>query len=89
MTPIKFPEANTRFGPPSDLEESQCATIHAYLGKLAEGSLDGSPIVITAWKPSPEELQAMNEGAPVFLSFVGGLPPHFACTSFEIAKAIA
>lgn len=85
MTPVTFPQANARFGPPSDLAESQCMTIHAYQGKVERGSVEGSPIVVTAWKPSPQELNAMIEGSPIFLSFLGGLPPHFVTTDFQQA----
>lgn len=85
MTPVKFPEANSRFGPPPNLTEEQCGTIHAYQGRVARGSVEGSLLVVVAWKPSEAELAALNAGAPIFLSCIGGLPPHFLCTSFAEA----
>lgn len=85
MTPTKFPQANTVFGPPEDLAESQCMKIHAFLGNVHGGSVDGSPIVVVAWLPTHEELNALNMGQPIFLSVLGGLPPHFLATSFEQA----
>lgn len=60
-------------------------TIHAYQGKVNGGSVDGSQIVVTAWRPSPEEVKAIIEGSLIFLSFLGGLPPHFATTEFQQA----
>lgn len=81
MIPTHFPECNRSFGPPSDLQESQCATIKAF-----GGSCDGVPMTIVAWKPTPQELEAINGGALVYLTCIGGLPPHFLTTSFEQAK---
>lgn len=86
MTPVEFPQANTRFGPPDGLDHSQCLTIYAYAGEIAHRSaLDGAPIVVTAWKPSPEEIDRILSGEPVFLTFIGGCPPHFVCTDFDTA----
>ena len=85
MIPFKFPEANSRFGPPNDLEESQCFTIDAYQGQVNGGSVDGCQVVVTAWLTQPWELKLLSEGKPLFLSFIGGLPPHFVSMSFEEA----
>lgn len=85
MTPVHFPESNARFGPPSDLAESQCMTIHAYHGKISGGSVDGATVVVTAWKPSPEEIEKISKGSPIFISCLGGLPPHFLTTDFDTA----
>ena len=89
MTPIKFPQANVAFGPPPDLKESQCRTIHGFIGEVSQGSVEGSALVVTAWQPTPEELAELNAGGAVFLSFLGGLPPHLATTSFQAATTIA
>ena len=85
MSPHKFPEANHRFGPPEDMTESQVATIPAFVGETRVGSCDGSPCVVVAWKPDARELAALNEGAPIFLTVLGGLPPHFLSTNFQEA----
>lgn len=86
MSPVAFPEVNARFGPPPDLADSQCMTIYAYMGQVQGGSVDGSQIVVTAWKPSIEEIELMKQGQPIFLSFIGGLPPHFASLNFNTAS---
>ena len=85
MTPVSFPEANCNFKAPPDLEESQCMTIPAYKGIIERGSVEGAPIVVVAWKPSIEELEILKRGGPIFLSMLGGLPPHFLTTQFEEA----
>ncbi len=85
MTPTTFPEANATFRPPTDLEESQCRTIHAWQGTIERGSCEGVPLTVTAWKPSETELAELNAGKPIFLSCLGGLPPHFLTTDFVSA----
>lgn len=85
MTPVAFPEANAKFGAPPDLEESQCMTIKAYAGRIHGGSLDGENVVVTAWMPSPEEREMIAQGRPIFLSFIGGLPPHYPSLDFNTA----
>lgn len=83
MNPIHFAEANAKFGPPEGFEESQVQTIWACRRVTTGGGCDGALQVVTAWMPTPEELKQLNEGKPVFLSFMGGLPPHYVSTSFE------
>jgi hypothetical protein len=85
MQPVQFPEANTRFGPPPDLAESQCRTIYAHVTKANGGSCDGATVVVVAWKPTIEELAKLNSGGLIYLSCSGGLPPHFLCTDFHAA----
>ena len=85
MNPTDFPESNILFGPPGDLVESQCMTIFAYACTVVGGSVDGSKLVVTAWLPTAEELLQLNAGKPIFISFLGGLPPHFLTTEFSQA----
>lgn len=85
MTPITFPEANASFKAPADLHENQVATIMAYCGPIPGGSMDGEKMVVVAWKPDAAELEALKAGAPVFLTTLGGLPPHFLTVDFHNA----
>jgi len=86
MTATNFPEANTRYGPPPDLDANQCGTIFAYVGEVRRGSVEGARQVITAWQPDERERAAIAAGSPVFLSCLGGLPPHFLTTNFAEAN---
>ncbi len=85
MTPVAFAQANTRFGPPGDLEESQCKAVPAFRGAVQGGSVDGANVVVVAWLPAPAEVLRILHGQPIFLSCLGGLPPHFLSTTFEEA----
>lgn len=89
MSPIEFPEANCHFGPPPGMTEQQVRGVKGFLGSVMGGSMDGSTIVVVAWRPSPEDLQALNQGGAIYVSCIGGLPPHFLCTSFPEAIGVA
>lgn len=84
MTPTHPPVATKFYTAPADMEESQVGSIHTYEGIVPSGNnLEGSPFVVTAWKPNAYELRRLNEGASVFLSYLGGgLAPHFLSTTF-------
>jgi len=82
MTPIKFPEANATFNPPPDMK-GLCESVTAYCGHVEGGTNDGAKICVTAWRPTLQEIEAMRRGQPIFVSFIGGLPPHFVTTDFQ------
>ena len=82
MNPVAFQEANTTFGPPVGMDESQVAPIPAFVGVIAGGNLDGALLTVVAWKPTEEELKELNAGGSAFLSTINGLPPHYITTSF-------
>lgn len=60
-------------------------TIPAYIGKVNGGSVDGATLVVVAWRPTKAELANLVAGNPIYLSYLGGLPPHFLTTTFEEA----
>jgi len=82
MLPAQFPQANTHFKPPPGYSEEQVATIPAFVGELVGSNMDGAEVVVVAWQPSPAELELLNEGFPVFIGFLAGVPPHFVCAQF-------
>ena len=63
MTPQRFAQANTVMRRPPGWTEEQCCDVHSYVGP-APGF---DHVVITAWRPSPEELvraiEAVNRSA--------------------------
>jgi hypothetical protein len=85
MMPSNFPESNCNFSAPSDMDESQVLTIPAFKGIVNGGNLDGCPFVVVAWIPTPEEIEQLKAGQPVYLSMLGGLSPHFLTTNFKHA----
>lgn len=86
MIPQKFPAANKHFKAPPDFAESQVRTVPAYIGTIKGGSCDGQNITVVAWRPTEEELHALNEGAAVHVTWFGlGLVPHMLTTNFQEA----
>ncbi len=87
MTPTTFPEANSTYGASQGFAETQIASVEAFTGQVQSGSVDGSSVTVVAWQPNPEEVIALVYGAPIFITFMGGLPPHMLTTNF--AQAIS
>lgn len=86
MTPVKFPEANSLYGPPEGMDDSQVGRIYVCHGKNTGGNLDGTEFTVTAWQPSEEEVERIKNGSPIFLTILWeGLPPHLITTSFKDA----
>lgn len=85
MEPTDFPEANVNMNPPPDLDESQCQRIRSFVGTVPRGHLEGARVIVVAWQPSPVDIARIIGGAPVFLSVLGGLPPHSLTTTFQEA----
>jgi hypothetical protein len=85
MIPTDFEGTNAKFGAPPDMAESQVATIPVFVSTVNRGSCEGARLVVAAWKPTPDELRQLNDGNPVFLSCLGGLPPHFLTTNLAEA----
>lgn len=71
MIPVNF-EGAVEIKKPAGMTDEQCTSIWAMRGTDDEGF----PFFLTAWKPSYEDLQALNRGEPVFVKTIAnGLPP--------------
>lgn len=71
-TPTDFPQANFTFTTPVNMTKEQCGDLPVYKGI----DTHGSPIIISCWQLSPEELEAIKTTGKVYLTVVGeGTPP--------------
>ena len=70
MQPIQHPLCNDVLRRPEGMTEDQCGDL-----PIAREEIDGVPYVWSFWQPEPEELEAINEGKPVALRFVGVTHP--------------
>lgn len=87
MTPIDFNESNHRFGPPPEMNDAQCGTLFVHKGEVPSGSLEGTPIIVSCWIPTPAEREMIAEGHPIYLTILGtGQPPVALSTSFHQAS---
>ena len=51
---------------------------------MRSGNLDGAAYITVAWMPDAEDLAKLNAGNPIFLSCIGGLPPHLVTSEFPV-----
>lgn len=72
MLPTEIPEGMERqglerviYGPPQGVPDSECGTLETLQGTYLGGVFDGSPAIISFWKPSLEEIEMLKEGRPV------------------------
>ena len=74
-----FNGANAHYGPPPGLEE-MIGWLHCF---------KNGNTVVSAWKPSAEELEKLNNGEMIFISIMSGehvIPCYVGCE--ESCKAV-
>jgi hypothetical protein len=65
-----FVEANQLMKKPQSMPE--CMDLKVWKGNQQ----DGTPVIISKWKPSKEDLEELNKGGDVYLYIIGnGMPP--------------
>ena len=63
MIPIDFPGRNWIFEKPDDWKDEDCMSIPAWVGENRLG-----PLIMVAWKPSKEDIDAINRGEPIYMT---------------------
>lgn len=72
MTPTAFDEENAVLDPPVDMTLDECSVLSVYKGNMQ----DGTPVVISCWKPTKEEWEEIQKTGRVWLIVYGnGMPP--------------
>lgn len=74
MIPRRIDGATRYLGAPKGWEPARDADC-SYLAILDVKTNDGAPVMLSAWEPTPTELQALNAGAPVYLQVRGTRHP--------------
>jgi hypothetical protein len=75
MIPKRIAGATRYLGAPKGWEpeaDGDCSHLAIVDVPSANG---GSPVMISAWEPTPKELEALNAGQPVYLQVVGSTHP--------------
>ena len=65
--PTDFEGSTHHFGPPPGVSEADCGWLHVF---------SNGRCTVSAWKPSPEALEALNRGEPIFVTHQCGMNPH-------------
>lgn len=74
MIPAKFEEHNKVLTKPDGWTAEECHDIQAWVGDNA----GGYPVVVSCWKPSPEELAEIQRTGQVWLHVHGQtMPPCY------------
>lgn len=80
MIPQRFALANTVMTRPADMTEEECFDVHAFKGEKQ---------VVTAWRPTPEEIMKINLGEPVWLIVWGdGMPPVCVTADYPFTEEL-
>jgi hypothetical protein len=80
MTPVKIKGATRCFDAPKDWDENLDGPCDALF--VRDGLVNGVSTMTSTWKPSAEELAALNAGAMVELGICGSShPPVFLTVS--------
>jgi hypothetical protein len=66
MNPTDFPQANHTFGKPPSMSDEECRAL-----RVCTTVVDGLPVSISRWEPTPEERAAIAAGAPIWLWVYG------------------
>lgn len=83
MLPTSIPEGMERqgsglvkvvYGPPNGIPDSECGTIETLQGTYLGGVFDGSPAIVTYWRPSEQELEYLLNSKEASIEIVLLLP---------------
>lgn len=78
-----FPESNFTFTRPEDMPEEDCGDLKVFRGVDEKGY----PIIISHWKPTPEEIEDIKNGKGIYLNIYGkGMPPVSLQTAYPFVK---
>jgi hypothetical protein len=72
MKPVAIPGEMERpglekviYGPPEGVPDSECGTLETLQGTYLGGVFDGSPAIVSFWRPSEQEIEMLKQGRPV------------------------
>lgn len=56
-----------------------------FRGEVQRGRFEGASILILAWRPEPADLERLNQGGTLYITFPGVYMHHHISTSFAEA----
>ncbi len=79
MIAAAFDEENGVLDPPPGVELDDCSCLSVFRGDAE----DGTPVVISCWKPTPEEWEEMRRTGRVWLTILGHTMPPAAVSGHK------
>lgn len=83
MIPVYFKGA-TEIKKPDSMTDEQCTSVWAEYGY----DEDGFFYFCTAWKPSKEDLEAINKGEPIYVKKLSDRLPPMSLFTIDKTKAL-
>lgn len=78
MNPTNFDESNHVIDKPADMDREHCDALCVWQGEVDDGEFK-SPVIISCWKVTQEELDEINRTGRVWIWHYGNyLQPHSA-----------
>lgn len=82
MDPVNYEGTNKVWNKPNDMTDDQCMPLHVKQGlTYVEG--EPFPISQSAWKPTAEDLQRLNDGGVIYLGIFGIGHPVVSVSTVE------
>lgn len=83
MFPVEF-QGSTEIKKPASMTDEECFPVYATHGRDVKGFV----YFLTAWRPSYEDMQALQKGEPIYVKTISnGLPPMMLFTLDEKGEA--
>lgn len=83
MMPSSFHESNTYLGPPPGVSLEDCEALSVWKGEYP----DGTPVVISCWRPTVGELEELQKTGRIWLHVWGHtMPPVHLGTDHPFTK---
>lgn len=79
MLPIDFEGSNIELVKPHGMTDEECMSVPAFHG-FDNG---GNHFFLTAWRPSKEDMEAINAGRPIMLKVLATQTPPVALYTFD------
>lgn len=81
MLPVDFPNRNLVYTKPEGWTDDQCMDlcVHKGVQPLEGGSV--SPVIISCWQPSKEDIEAINRGEPIYMGVLSAAQPPIWLTT--------
>lgn len=83
MIPSAFDEENGLLSPPAGVSEADVTSLSVHFGNIREPNGELTPVVVSCWKPTKEELDEINKTGRVWLIVYGQTMPPAAIGGFN------
>lgn len=74
MLPTTFQGSNFVFTKPKSMSDEECSDLPVFRGKDTEGT----PVIISCWKFSKEDLETIQKTGVIYLQTIGEVTPPVA-----------